>query len=105
MVCLIKNAPKGFVLGVITPLAWGGWIGESAGAERNTIMKKHKKTPWVEPGPRIHISRDDRARTNAGKTMNSKVRSEGRTLAEQERNALVARMLAAEETKQLPTCE
>jgi hypothetical protein len=68
-------------------------------------MKKHKKTPWVEPEPRIHISRDDRGRTNAGKTMNSKVRSEGRTLAEQERNALVARRLAAEETKQLPARE
>ena len=68
-------------------------------------MKKHKKTPWVEPEPRIHISRDDRARTNAGKTINSKVRSEGRTLAEQERNAVVGRRLLAQESKQLPTRE
>ena len=65
-------------------------------------MNKPKKTTGAEPAPRIHISREDRSRTNAGKTVNSKVRSEGRTLAALERNALAARTLAAEETKQLP---
>lgn len=68
-------------------------------------MKKHKKKPWVEPEPRIHISRDDRARTNAGKTVNSKVRSEGRTLAALERSARIARNLEAGEAKQLPARE
>jgi hypothetical protein len=37
--------------------------------------------------PRVHESREDRARTLAGKTANSKVRSEGRTLAAAERSA------------------
>jgi hypothetical protein len=68
-------------------------------------MNKSKKTTGAEPAPRIHISREDRSRTNAGKTVNSKVRSEGRTLAARERNALAARKLAAEETKQLPARE
>ena len=46
-----------------------------------------------------HESREDRARTNAGKTANSKVRSEGRTLAALERNAIVKRAFEAEEIK------
>jgi hypothetical protein len=37
--------------------------------------------------PRTHESREDRARTLAGKTTNSKVRSEGRALAAAERSA------------------
>ena len=37
--------------------------------------------------PRVRESREDRARTLAGKTANSKVRSEGRTLAAMERGA------------------
>jgi len=48
---------------------------------------------------RIHIDRDDRARTNAGKTVNSKVRSEGRTLAARERAAIASRTFHAEEAK------
>lgn len=58
-------------------------------------MKKHKKTPWAPPAPRVHESQDDRSRTNAGKTVNSKVRSEGRTLAALERAALAKRTLEA----------
>jgi hypothetical protein len=42
-------------------------------------MKKPKH--WSQPTTRIHQSRDDRARTWAGKTADSKVRSEGRCLA------------------------
>jgi hypothetical protein len=68
-------------------------------------MNKPKKKTGAETAPRIHISREDRSRTNAGKTVNSKVRNEGRALAARERNALAARNLAAEETKQLPTRE
>jgi len=85
------------------PVGGGGEIAESAGADGIPNMKKTKTI--TEPEPRIHISREDRGRTNAGKTVNSKVRSEGRTLAAQERNALASRSLAAEETKQLPTPE
>ncbi|MEI8292813.1 MAG: hypothetical protein WCG66_02365 [bacterium] len=63
-----------------------------------------KKTPNSNPtkptpSPRIHIDREDRARTNAGKTANSKVRSEGRTLAAMERAARIARAYQAEEAK------
>jgi len=64
-------------------------------------MKPNKKSPGLESKPRIHISREDRARTNAGKTVNSKVRSEGRTLAEMERNALACRIKKAAETKEI----
>jgi hypothetical protein len=48
-------------------------------------MKKPKH--WSQPTTRIHESRDDRARTWAGKTANSKVRSEGRHAAALERSA------------------
>jgi len=80
------------------PVGAGGGIAESAGADGIPNMKKTKTT--TEPKTRIHISREDRARTNAGKTVNSKVRSEGRALAAMERNTLPSRALAAEETKQ-----
>jgi len=63
-------------------------------------MKTKTKKTRVEPRPRIHISREDRARTNAGKTANSKVRSEGQALAEMERNAEVARIQKASDAKQ-----
>jgi len=63
-------------------------------------MKTKTKKPRVESKPRIHISREDRARTNAGKTANSKVRSEGQALAEMERNAEVARIQKASDAKQ-----
>ncbi|MFM8364295.1 MAG: hypothetical protein ACKOAS_04010 [Verrucomicrobiota bacterium] len=62
-------------------------------------MKKHKKTPWAPPAPRVHESQDDRSRTNAGKTANSKVRSEGRTLAALERAALAKRTLEADQAR------
>ena len=87
------------------PVGAGGGIAESADADGIPIMNKLKKKTGAEPAPRIHISREDRSRTNAGKTVNSKVRSEGRTLAALERNALAARNHAAEETKQLPARE
>jgi len=68
-------------------------------------MKTKTKNSGIQPGPRIHISREDRARTNAGKTVNSKVRSEGRTLAAIERNALAARIQKANEAKQISPAE
>ena len=48
-------------------------------------MKKPKH--WIQPTTRTHESRDDRARTWAGKTANSKVRSEGRHMAAIESHA------------------
>lgn len=68
-------------------------------------MKTKKKNTDLKPAPRIHISRDDRARTNAGKTVNSKVRSEARALAEMERNAKVARIQNAGDAKKSPVRE
>jgi hypothetical protein len=68
-------------------------------------MKTKNKNSGIQPSPRIHISREDRARTNAGKTVNSKVRSEGRTLAEMERNASIARVQKANEAKQISPAE
>jgi hypothetical protein len=51
------------------------------------------------PRPRTHESREDRARTLAGKTTNSKVRSEGRALAAAERSATKKRAYAATSAK------
>ena len=68
-------------------------------------MKTKTKNSGIQPSPRIHISRKDRARTNAGKTVNSKVRSEGRTLAAIERDASVARVQKANEAKQISPAE
>ncbi len=68
-------------------------------------MKTKNKNSGIQPGPHTHISREDRARTNAGKTVNSKVRSEGRTLAAIERNALAARIQKANEAKQISPAE
>jgi len=68
-------------------------------------MKTKTKNSGIQPSVRIHISREDRARTNAGKTVNSKVRSEGRTLAAIERNALAARIQKANEAKQISPAE
>ena len=62
-------------------------------------MKKITSKTTTAPAERIHIGREDRARTNAGKTVNSKVRSEGRTLAALERSATTARTFHAEEAK------
>ena len=57
----------------------------------NSSMKKAK--------PRVHESREDRTRTLAGKTANSKVRSEGRTLAAAERSAKKKRNYEAGQAK------
>lgn len=62
-------------------------------------MKTKSKTKKTPLKPRISVSREDRARTNAGKTVNSKVRSEGRTLAAMERSALAQRAYGAENAK------
>ena len=61
-------------------------------------MKKKKDTEHGKQ--RIHTSREDRGRTNAGKTVISKVRSEGRTLAARERSALVPQAHKADEAKE-----
>jgi hypothetical protein len=62
-------------------------------------MKTKSKTKKTTTKPRIPVSRDDRARTNAGKTVNSKVRSEGRTLVAMERAAVIQTNYKAEEAK------
>jgi hypothetical protein len=62
-------------------------------------MKKTTSKITTAPTARIYIDREDRARTNAGKTVNSKVRSQGRTLAAMERAATTARTFQAEEVK------
>jgi hypothetical protein len=66
-------------------------------------MKKTTPKNTTAPTARIHIDREDRARTNAGKTVNSKVRSEGRTLAARERDAITARAFHAAEAKSATT--
>lgn len=63
-------------------------------------MSNQSKKKTSTAKVRIHISRDDRARTNAGKTVNSKVRSEGRTLAALERAAVTHRNYEAEKAKE-----
>jgi len=68
-------------------------------------MKTKNKNSGIQPSPHTHISREDRARTNAGKTVNSKVRSEGRTLAAMERSASVARIQKANEAQQISPAE
>ena len=62
-------------------------------------MKTKTKTETTTTKPRLPVSREDRARTNAGKTVNSKVRSEGRTLAAMERAAVKQTTYKAEEAK------
>lgn len=61
-------------------------------------MKKPKH--WTQPTTRVHISRDDRARTWAGKTVDSKVRSEGRHSAALERTADTHRTYEATAAKE-----
>ena len=60
-------------------------------------MKKPKH--WSQPTTRVHESREDRARTWAGKTADSKVRSEGRHLAAIERDAETQHAYQATEAK------
>lgn len=64
-------------------------------------MKKPKH--WIQPTTRTHESRDDRARTWAGKTANSKVRSEGRHMAAIEADADTKTSYRATESKSLAT--
>jgi hypothetical protein len=66
-------------------------------------MKKQNKKTSASHTPRVHESREDRSRTNAGKTANSKVRSEGRASAALERSALAQRASGAEKAKVLST--
>ena len=61
-------------------------------------MKKPKH--WTQPTTRVHVSRDDRARTWSGKTADSKVRNEGRHLAAVARDAEIKHTHEAAETKQ-----
>lgn len=58
-----------------------------------------KPAHWTQPTDRIHVSRDDRARTPAGKTVDSKVRSEGRHQAALERSAETQRTYQATAAK------
>lgn len=71
----------------------------SLDVQKGFFMKTKTKTEKTTAKTYIPISRDDRARTNAGKTVNSKVRSEGRTLAAMERGALAQRIYKAEEAR------
>jgi hypothetical protein len=58
-----------------------------------------KPANWSQPRVRTHVSRDDRARTWAGKTADSKVRSEGRHMAAIEREAETKHAYQAAEAK------
>lgn len=64
-------------------------------------MNKPKPKKAAGQPARIHIPRDDRARTNAGKTANSKVRSEGRASAARTRAEMVMTASEAEAAKKL----
>ena len=63
------------------------------------MKKRPTKATGTANKPRVHESREDRARTLAGKTTNSKVRSEGRALAAQERSAKKKRSYNAGQAK------
>jgi hypothetical protein len=62
------------------------------------MSKKHRKS-FGPAKPPVHESREDRARMLSGKTMNSKVRSEGQALAAVEKRALAQRQQSAFEAK------
>lgn len=64
------------------------------------MKKRKRKKPAAQP-MRIHIPREDRARTNSGKTVNSKVRSEGRALAARLRTEMIMTASEAETAKKL----
>lgn len=84
--------------GDITPMFSGNSGLIFSQDQKSTKTMKKKSATQTKTAPQ-HESREDRARTNAGKTANSKVRSEGRTLAAVERNAVVKRTFEAEEIK------
>lgn len=71
---------------------WPGW------AEATLIIMKKPKN-WSQPRERTHISREDRARTWAGKTADSKVRSEPRHMAAIEHDAETQHTYQATEAK------
>lgn len=60
------------------------------------LMKRSNTKPSEAAA---HLSREDRALTPGGKTKNSKVRSEGRSLAAQERASEAKARFLAEESK------
>ena len=68
-------------------------------------MEMKKPEHWSQPTTRVHESRDDRARTRAGKTADSKVRSEGRHQAAIEHDAETKVRHQATESKNLATAE
>lgn len=70
-----------------------------ARARRRPENSPVKKRSVKKTKPRGHESREDRARTLAGKTANSKVRSAGRTLAAVERGAKKKRTYEAGRAK------
>ena len=91
--CLMPARPLAYgVISSAEPIA----LVRHAGQEDNSSMQKASKKIVR---PRTHESREDRARTLAGKTANSKVRSEGRALAAQERSAESKRAYAAATAK------
>jgi hypothetical protein len=64
------------------------------------MKQRKRKTP--APAPQYgHESREDRARTAAGKTANSKVRSEGRALAALARTGRTMTAAEAAEARRL----
>ncbi|MEX1110828.1 MAG: hypothetical protein WEB31_03410 [Chthoniobacterales bacterium] len=63
-------------------------------------MRKPKH--WSQPATRVHLSLDDRSRSWAGKTVESKVRSEGRLRAALERSANVRQIYQAAAAKKNP---
>lgn len=75
-------------------------LARATGRAEYWFMKKRavKKTNTTKK-QLAHESREDRARTLAGKTANSKVRSEGRTLAAAERGATKKRSYEAGKAK------
>ena len=71
-------------------------------AARTQIAGMKKPKHWSQPATRVHVSLDDRARTWAGKTVQSKVRSEGRHRAALERSVTVRQTYEAATAKTNP---
>lgn len=68
-------------------------------AARTQIAGMKKPKHWSQPATRVHVSRDDRTRTWAGKTVQSKVRSKGRRRAALERSVIVRQTYQAATAK------
>jgi hypothetical protein len=71
-------------------------------AARTQIAGMKKPKHWSQPTTRVHVSRDDRTRTWAGKTVESKIRSEGRHRAALERSVTVRQAYQAATAKTNP---